>query len=223
MAKESDEGVFYITANEAVEYLAQHVGGKYQARSLIIDAMHSGDLITTADTMWVIEDADPTDPWDEIIKDASVFATDFGLPADYWHGSYQWPSETRHWRWREGNFLLNRSETPMDPFTGDALGNVQFEEAQVERLVGKSSRAGIGGRKFDKEKWAEFWLNIIYTSGREQKDWSKFPSRNALKNYMLQECNDGEFADSTIAFAVEMAWEKLVERTLRDREVWGDP
>jgi hypothetical protein len=222
MAKESQESILYITANEAVAYLAQHVGGKYQARTLIIDAMHSGDLITTADTMWVIDDADPTDPWDEIIKDASVFATDFELPSDYWHASYQWPSETRHWRWKEGNFLLNRSDTPMDPFTGDALGNVQFEQAQVERLIGKSSRAGIGGRKFDKDKWAEFWINILYATSAKTFAWDDFKSKNALKQFMLDECNEDMFADSSISFAVDLAWDRLSKRVEREKEVWGD-
>jgi len=91
-----------------------------------------------------------------------VFAKNVELPADYWHGSHQWPAETRHWRWNEGNFLLDRGENPADIFWGDALENVWFEETQLERLIGKSSRAGVGGRKFDKERWADFWLNIIY-------------------------------------------------------------
>ena len=166
MSDDSQEGVCYITVPDAVEYLAQHVGGKYQARNLIIDAMHSGDLITTADTIWVINDADPTEEWEIIIKDAEVWATNVELSPEYWQSSYQWPAETRHWRWNNGNLLLDRSESTIDPFYGDALGNVQFELTQIERLTGKSSRAGIGGRKFDKELWAEFWLNIISVRGR---------------------------------------------------------
>lgn len=220
MSDDSQEGVCYITVPDAVEYLAQHVGGKYQARNLIIDAMHSGDLITTADTIWVINDADPTEEWEIIIKDAEVWATNVELSPEYWQSSYQWPAETRHWRWNNGNLLLDRSESTIDPFYGDALGNVQFELTQIERLTGKSSRAGIGGRKFDKELWAEFWLNIIYRSGVDKKDWTKFASRNALKNYMLDECNDGEFAASSVAYAVDLAWTKLVERARHDREVW---
>jgi hypothetical protein len=220
MPDDSQEGVCYITVPDAVEYLAQHVGGKYQARTLIIDAMHSGDLITTADTIWVINDADPTEPWDTIVKDAEIWVSNVELPPEYWQDSYQWPAETRHWRWNEGNFVLDRSESALDPFYGDALGNVQFELTQIERLTGKSSRAGVGGRKFEKERWADFWLNVIYQSGVDKKDWSKFASRNALKNYMLDECNDGEFADSTVAYAVDLAWTKLVERSRHDQEVW---
>lgn len=221
MASKSEGGIVYVTANEAVEYLAPHLGGRYQARTAIADAMHSGDLITTADTVWVITDADPTDDWVDVIKDAEVWVTNVELPADYWHGSYQWPSETRHWRWKEGNFLLNRSDTPMDPFTGDALGNVQFDQREVELLIGRPSRAGIGGRKFDKDKWAEFWINIIYETSGKDFEWDKFQSKNSLKNFMLDTCNEDLFADSSVAYAVDLAWERLVQQAARDRKTWG--
>lgn len=221
MASTSEDGIVYVTANEAVEYLAPYLGGRYQARTAIADAMHSGDLITTADTVWVLTDADPTDDWVDVIKDAEVWVTNVELPADYWHGSYQWPSETRHWRWKEGNFLLDRSDTPMDPFTGDALGNVQFEQREIERLIGRPSRAGIGGRKFDKDKWAEFWINIIYETSGKNLEWDKFQSKNSLKNFMLDTCNEDLFADSSVAYAVDLAWERLVQRAARDRETWG--
>lgn len=162
MTDYKNKGSSYVTAPESVDYLAQHVGGRYQARTLIIDAMHSGDLTTTCDTLWTINKANPTDEWERITRMGKVFAKNVELPADYWHGSHQWPAETRHWRWNEGNFLLDRGENPADIFWGDALENVWFEETQLERLIGKSSRAGVGGRKFDKERWADFWLNIIY-------------------------------------------------------------
>jgi len=37
---------------------------------------------------------------------------------------------------------------------------------------------------------------------------------------MLDECNEDAFADSSVAYAVDLAWEKLVERSRQDREVW---
>ncbi len=54
MKESQNEGVCYVSAGDAVDYLAQHVGGTYQARTLIIDAMHSGDLVTRCDTLWEI-------------------------------------------------------------------------------------------------------------------------------------------------------------------------
>ncbi len=221
MACKSEDGIIYVTANEAVEYLAPHLGGKYQARTAIADAMHNGDLITTADSVWVLTDTDPTEDWADIIKGAEAWATDVELPSNYWHGSYQWPSETRHWRWKEGNFLLNRSDTLLDAFTGDALVNVQFDQREVELLIGRSSRAGVGGRKFDKDKWAEFWINVIYETSAKHFEWDKFPSKNALKNFISDRCNEDMFADSSVAFAVDLAWEGLVKRAERERETWA--
>lgn len=215
-------GNFYVRVPDAVEYLAKHVGGRHQARALIIDAMHSGDLTTTCDKIYTLDEADPTERWEDIIKDAKASFSNIELEPDYWHLSCQWPSETRHWRWNEGNFILDKRETPVEPFYGDALENVHFEMFQLEKLTGKSSRAGVGGRKLDKERWAEFWLNIIYQSGVDKMDWTKFQSRNALKEYMLDQCNEDAFADSSVAYAVDLAWDKLVERSRQDREVWGE-
>jgi hypothetical protein len=87
MTDHKNRGTSYISAPEAVDYLAQHVGGRYQARTLIIDAMHSGDLITTCDTLWSLKKANPTDEWERITRLGKVSATNVELPADYWHGS----------------------------------------------------------------------------------------------------------------------------------------
>ncbi|MGX0593554.1 hypothetical protein [Sphingomonas sanguinis] len=69
-------------------------------------------------------------------------------------------------------------------------------------------------------RWAEFWLNIIYQSGVDKIDWTKFPSRNVLKEYIIDQCNEDAFADSSAAYAVDLAWDKLVECSRQDREVW---
>lgn len=216
MTNTSTDGVRYVTANQAVEYIAPHAGSRYQARLIIADAMHSGELTTTADTMWYIEDIDPADEWNEITKGAKIAATDVELPSDYWMSSGQWPAETRHWRWKEGNFLLNTSETPFDPFYGEALGNVQFDHTQVAALVGKTDRTGAGGRQPDRKRWSRFWVNFLYDCAGDLFDWTQFENKNQLKQAMLAS-SPTLFAESNLDDAVNAAWEGLVVRCARER------
>lgn len=202
-----------MTAQDALEYIADHTGSKFQARSTIIDAMHAGDLTTTARKMWYVSDIDPTDEWCEITKKAQLEFEEIELPSDFWTASCQWPEETRHWRWKEGNFLLNASEADVDPFYGQALEGVEFDFREVMKLVGKSERSGAGGRKPDKERWAKFWINFLYDVSADLFDWGQFENKKQLKQAMMRGRNRDIFAPNNIDFAVDLAWTELVERS----------
>jgi hypothetical protein len=216
MAHVDGIGVPYVTANDAVSYIAGHVGSRYQARLLIADALHCGDIITTADKIWSVSDIDPTDDWGELISGAELLYENVELPADYWMASSRWPEETRHWRWKEGNFLLNISDADVDPFIGEALENVQFDHRQVMALVGKTERSGAGGRKPDVERWAMFWTNFLYDCTNDFFDWTKFENKRQLKLAMLAS-SPSLFADSAVDKAVDVAWNGLVLRYSRER------
>lgn len=216
MAEVDRTGVPYIAANDAVSYIAGHVGSRYQARVLIADAMHCGDIITTADKVWYVRDIDPTDDWAELVKGAELLYENVELPADYWTASPRWPEETRHWRWKEGKFLINASEADVDPFFGEALENVQFDYREVMAIVGKTERSGAGGRKPNVKKWGIFWANFLYDCTNDFFDWTQFENKNQLKKAMLGS-SPSLFADSAVNDAVDAAWEGLVLRYARER------
>lgn len=216
MAVVDRTGVPYIAANDAVSYIAGHVGSRYQARVLIADAMHCGDIITTADKVWYVRDIDPTDDWAELVKGAELLYENVELPSDYWTASPRWPEETRHWRWKEGNFLINASEADVDPFFGEALEKVQFDYREVMAIVGKTERSGGGGRKPNVKKWGIFWANFLYDCTNDFFDWTQFENKNQLKKAMLGS-SPSLFADSAVNDAVDAAWEGLVLRYARER------
>jgi hypothetical protein len=62
----------------------------------------------------------------------------------------------------------------------------------------------------------------LYATSAKTFAWDDFKSKNALKQFMLDECNEDMFADSSISFAVDLAWDRLSKRVEREKEVWGD-
>lgn len=206
-----------ITPTEASTAIIPHIGGsRQQARALIADALHEGDLVAVAANVWEVWDIDPTDPWENLKSDAKHLLADAEIGPDSWRGSFCWPDETRYWHWKEGNFLINFSEEPLELFGGLMLEDVRFNRPAVLALVGKTDRTGIGGRKSDRAKWADFWVRFLYDCCGDRMDFQIFQNRHQLKQAMLAS-NPDTFADSNIDFAVSIAWEQLVLRQARER------
>lgn len=214
---ERSNGDQLLSPSEAVRRIAEHVGSQFQARQIIADALHSGDLVASADAIWEISDIDPTDPWPTLLENATSLGSDVELQPDSWQASYCWPEEVRYWRWKEGNFLVNLSENPIEMFSGIALENVSLERRAVMSLVGRTDRTGSGGRKVDKERWSEFWINFLYDCAGDLCDWSQFENKHQLKQAMLGSSPD-LFADSNVEpKIVDLAWNGLVARQARER------
>lgn len=208
----------HFRPDEAVEYISAHAGNRYQARLMIADALHSGDLICYAEKVWEASDIDPTHPWETITSDAKLIGEDVEVSSSTWKSSFCWPDETRYWDWRSGNLLINVSEDPIEFFYALLLQNVQFDRKSVMALIGRTERTGAGGPKPDKVKWANFWINFLADCTGDHFDWTQFETKRQLKQAMLGSSPD-LFSDSNVDFAVDLAWERLVLQQSRERAV----
>ena len=211
-----------LTPLESVARVAQYAGSHYQARALLADALHSGELIAVANRVLQINDIDPTDPWEILVKNAFVLGEDVELEPQSWRASYCWPDEVRYWRWKEGNLLLNTSDSPLDFFGGVALEGVRFDRRTVLNLIGRTDRTGVGGRKLDKKSWSHFWVNFLYDCAGDLFDWTRFENRNQLRQAMLAANPYPAFSDGNVGpEIVDIAWDGLVARSARERHSEG--
>lgn len=216
-----DEG--YIKPQVALDLIVHYAGSEYQAKNIISDALRSGKINCMAQYVWRSDRADIREEWKPVRCKNYEFWKDQHFTGAMFAESLQWPKDTTFWKWEKAEFVILMSDEFSDRQIYLFMKNIRLLKSDVLGLVGRSSRSG--GPKSDRERWALFWINILYDFTKNNFDWTVFDSPQDLKNAFVAS-NDsaeavhttkGPFNENNIDFAVEIAWEHLVKRAAGSR------
>ncbi len=214
-----------ISPNDAIAKIIHYVGSELQAKEVLADGLRSGKARLVAAYMWGTDVGDVQDEWIPRQRKSFDYDEDVEIHASYFTSSMQWPRDMLDWRWDDAEFVVYYTPEHALKINRCYFKGVRFVEEDVLKLVGRSSRSG--GRKSDRQRWAMFWINVLWDFTGGNYDWTQYETPYELKQALLSANEDAAnepgargdktmFADSNIDFAVELAWNHLVLRAARE-------
>lgn len=224
MAKDTDDGL--MSPTEAIGEILHYAGSEFAAKQVLADGLRSGKLRIVADHVWETDVGDINEDWIPRRHGDRIYHENVELEPGFLSSSVQWPRDLAYWRWDKGEFVIIISpDDEWGRFSRVYIQGALLVRHEVMALVGRSSRSG--GPKSDRERWAMFWINVLWDFTGEDFDWTQYGSPSELKIAFLSANEDAAnepgargrktmFADSNIDFAVELAWKHLVKRAARE-------
>ncbi|MFS0770797.1 hypothetical protein [Sphingomonas sp. 1P08PE] len=214
-----------ISPREAIAKIIHYVGSELEAKQVLADGLRSGKARLVAAYMWETDVGDVQDEWVPRRRKGFDYDEDVEIHSSYFTASMQWPKELLDWRWDNAEFVVYNTPGHDPKLNRCYFKGVRFVEEDVLKLVGRSGRSG--GPKSDRERWAMFWINVLWDFTGANYDWTQYETPYELKQALLSANEDAAnepgvrgdktmFADSNIDFAVELAWKHLVLRSARE-------
>lgn len=213
--KKSEVDENLISASSAIGLISNFAGNDYQAKLVIADGLYAGKVTAVAANVWQRTAGGDLSvaSWSSLTAAAKKIGSDVEVGPTSWKASFRWPEEVRFWNWETGNFVVCASDENDYQPTRIYLENVRFRRSEVTALVGRTDRSGAGGRKSDRQRWAEFWTRILRKINEQKPgfDWTQFNSERELKAFMHSASNE-IFSDNAIDAEVKAVWVDVVLR-----------
>jgi hypothetical protein len=180
-----------VTPQAALDLIFPLVGTEVLAKEVIADGLRSGRVRCDAKFVWGSSTGDLRNEWLPRKHPSYIYGEDVELMPDFWRESQQWPTELAHWRWDNGEFVLFVSNIDEDRLHRTYLKGVVMDRRDILALVRRRTRAGVGGKTPDRERWAAFWTAVLFKATGDTFDWTQFDDPQELKAKLIEGSEDG--------------------------------
>ena len=166
----------------AIELLELCVGGSVTAKEVIADKMRDGVLKAYAKTTSVSREKKLKLAW------ANVPAFDGTMkiiPKTKFIGSAHWAEDAHNWKWRTGNFHIQKRDGGFLLLKGVRLAENDVVQL-VKRYDERIKNLHKGGRKLNEDAWYNMWLTLLWMQEKGQLDKSTIRAKKSFPS-LVQE------------------------------------
>lgn len=200
----------WISPQDAVEQIEQHVGGRQFAKTLIADLLRDGRVVAKAARIWDSSAATLDDAWSGRKK--SDLETDAIIDSSIWRDSKYWDLDLSLWQWPENRFVITRQKKPADR---TMIEDMAFRSAHVRAIMKSGTDTAPqgrgGGRPRDTERWTNFWLSIVQLAVDRRLNITSLPTKAEFRRIVIDEMGSGAFSEDAIKRPIRQVWNRFVD------------